>query len=301
MAATARADANVDVTASAPAASALLTGAAAVGLAAATPTDAAPAAPDVAATSAGDRDTIQDLYSAAFTLRELSRSQRARGVPKVEHTNYATEVGGDCSNKDTTLGDEEGHGEQQEGIGNKVAEKDLAVGDDGHRRRHHRHLSRSRSMSPSRGEKIDRRQRGAVNSRGAPSLVARASRNVVRTSAARASAADAAMSDCHAPAVENAPIVAAGATSAAMIIPTLASAPLHRTRATEALVPRQQERENALQASLSKRSAETSAAYFTKPAARALITPALMVPFLPMSQRQAALRRPSDNLREKRR
>ena len=75
MAATARADANVDVTASAPAASALLTGAAAVGIAATTPTDAATTAPDVAATSAGDRDPIQDLYSAAFTLRELSRSQ----------------------------------------------------------------------------------------------------------------------------------------------------------------------------------------------------------------------------------
>jgi len=136
-------------------------------------------------------------------------------------------------------------------------------------------------MSPSRGEKIDRRQRGAVNSRGASSLVARASRNVFRTSAARVSAADAATSNCRGPAVENAPIVAAGATSAAMIIPTLASAPLHRTRATEALVPRQQERENALQSSLSKRSAETSAAYSTKPAVRTLITPALMVPFLP--------------------
>ena len=136
-------------------------------------------------------------------------------MPKVEHTNYATEVGGDCSNRDTALRDEEGHGEQQEGVGNNIGEKFLAVGDDGHRRRHHRQLSRSRSMSPSRGEKIDRRQIGAVNSRGAPSLVARASRNVVRTSAARASAADAAMSDCHAPAVENAPIVATGATSAA--------------------------------------------------------------------------------------
>ena len=70
-------------------------------------------------------------------------------------------------------------------------------------------------MSPSRGEKIDGRQRGAVNSRGASSLVARASRNVVRSSAARASAADAARNDCHAPAVDNAPIVAAGASSAA--------------------------------------------------------------------------------------
>jgi hypothetical protein len=226
IAATASAAPNVDAIASAPTASALLTSSVTVGIAATTPADAATAAPNVAATSAGDRGPVHDLYSAAFTLRKLSRSQWAHGVPKLEHTNYATEVGGDGSNRDTTLRDE-GHGEQQEGIGSDVAENGLAVGDDGHRRRHnhhghhahHRHgvygLSRSRSMSPSRGEKIDGRQRGAVNSRGASSLVARASHNVVRSSAARASAADAARNDCHAPAVDKAPIVAAGASPAA--------------------------------------------------------------------------------------
>ena len=69
-------------------------------------------------------------------------------------------------------------------------------------------------MSPSRGEKLDGRQRGAVNSRRASSLVACASGNVVRTFAARASAADAAINDCHAPAVDTAPIVAAGSSAA---------------------------------------------------------------------------------------
>ena len=81
-----------------------------------------------------------------------------------------------------------------------------------------------------------------------------------------------------------------------VMIATLENAPLRRT---EALVPRQQEHENALQASPNKRSAETSAAYSIKTAARTLSTPALKVPFLPISQRQAALRRPSDDLREK--
>ena len=69
-------------------------------------------------------------------------------------------------------------------------------------------------MSPSRGEKLDGRQRGAVNSRRASSLVARASGDVARTFAARASAADAALNDCHAPAVDPAPIVAAGSSAA---------------------------------------------------------------------------------------
>ena len=304
MAPTASAATTVHAIASVPAASAMLTGAAAVGLAAATPTDAAPAAPDVAATSAGDRDTIQDLYSAAFTLRALSRSHRARRVPEVEHTNDATEVGGDGSYRDTTLRDE-GHGSQQEGVGNNIAGKDLAVGDEGPRRRHnhHRHLSRSRSMSPSRGEKLDGRQRGAVNSRRASSLVARAFGNVVRTFAARASAADAAINDCHAPALDTAPIVAAGSSAAdgdralrkcahgkcaspqdegdRGIGPSATGA-----RERLAVFPQQ-----AIRRDLGSIFHKTGGTDFDHARSDGAI-PA-------MSQRQAALRRPSDNLREK--
>ena len=218
MAATASAAANVAAFASASTASALLTDASAVGIAATTPPiAAAAAAPNVAANSAGNRDRSRDLYcSAVFALLEMSRSKGAHGVPHMEHTYNATEIGGDGSNVETTRRDEEGHEEQHKGTGDDVAKKYLAACEDGQHccHNHHRRPSRSRSMSPSRGEKMDERQRSAVNSRGASSLVPRASGNVVWASAARASAADAGMNVRLAPAVGKAPIFTAGASAA---------------------------------------------------------------------------------------